>query len=369
MKHITHLVSLESADAFAALDAASRQKTPGRGEFPHLDGLVQTTRDKVTAVGCERDRVDTVLVSVGALETLHQVSCRRVPDTNALVERAGRNVVTVGRHGHSGNTILNAQGVHKLAVQNIPKAHSLVTTSGSDVAAVTSKVKGVDVLLMSGKDVLNRTSGNIPNLSEQEKKPKLADWQQTDNTNCNQLDGISYPNLLILGTSGQVLSIRTEANATDVKVTVLIYAFILQSRNILAGGNIEDLSRTVASGRNVLAIAAESHAADDAVMDKMVHQLDVQNSLHLRVENRIPVGTLPLLRRRQVVRVPVGETVSGTLPHESLTGRRRTRDLRRSSRIGISELVALLGSCGTWRACSSLSGTGGSGWWGRRTVT
>lgn len=160
----THLVSFKSADTFAALDTAAWQKTSGRGELPHLDSLVQTTRDQVTPVGRECNRVDAVLVSIGALETLHQISGCRVPDANALVEGTGRNVVTVGRHGDCGDTILNAQSVDQLAIQDIPKAHGLVATSRSNVAAVTSEVKGVDILFMSGEDVLNRAGSNIPNL-------------------------------------------------------------------------------------------------------------------------------------------------------------------------------------------------------------
>lgn len=48
----SYLVSFESSDAFAtAGNAAVGQQAPLRGEFPHLDRLVQTATDQLTSTG------------------------------------------------------------------------------------------------------------------------------------------------------------------------------------------------------------------------------------------------------------------------------------------------------------------------------
>ena len=98
-------MALEGPDALAALDAAVRVHAPRDGELPQLDGLVETATDQVAAVGCKGNRVNTVLVTVRVLQTLHQVSRGGIPDAYALVERSGRDVVAIGRHGDRGDTV------------------------------------------------------------------------------------------------------------------------------------------------------------------------------------------------------------------------------------------------------------------------
>jgi hypothetical protein len=157
-------VALECANTLAALDGTVRVHAPGNGKLPELDSLVQTATDKVTAIGCERDRVDTVLVAIGVLQALNQVSSCSVPDADALVQRTGSDVTAIRRHGHSSDAILNAKGVDKLAIENIPKAHGLISTARSDESTVASKVQRVDVLLVSTEDMLDGTLVDIPNL-------------------------------------------------------------------------------------------------------------------------------------------------------------------------------------------------------------
>lgn len=157
-------MALESANALAALDAAVRVHAPRDGKLPQLDSLVQTTANQVATVGRKGNRVHAVLVAVGVLQTLHQVASGGIPHSHALVQRTGCHVVTIRGHGHRGDAVLDAQGVDELAIQNIPKTDSLVTTARSNVATVAGKVQGVDVLLVTAEDVLDGTCSNIPDL-------------------------------------------------------------------------------------------------------------------------------------------------------------------------------------------------------------
>lgn len=153
----SYLVALKGANAFAALDAAVGVHAPRDSELPQLDRLVQTATDQVATVGGKRNRVHAVLVAVWVLQSLHKVAGCRVPHTDALVQRSGRNVVAIGRHSHRGDAILDAKGVDELAIENVPQTHGLVPTARGNVTAVAREVQGVDVLLVAGEDVLDRT--------------------------------------------------------------------------------------------------------------------------------------------------------------------------------------------------------------------
>lgn len=47
---LAHLVAFECSHAFAVLARGRRNEAPLGCQFPHLDGLVQTATDKLTAV-------------------------------------------------------------------------------------------------------------------------------------------------------------------------------------------------------------------------------------------------------------------------------------------------------------------------------
>lgn len=166
-RYRTYLVAFKGSHAFAPFDAASRQEASWCSKLPHLDRLVKTAADQVTAIRRERNRIHAVLVAVGALQSFHKVTGRGIPDPDTLVERASGHVMTVRRHSHCGDTVFNAEGVYELALQDIPQAHRLVPTTRGNVATVSSIVKGIDVLFMSGKDMLDGSSSNIPNLPEE----------------------------------------------------------------------------------------------------------------------------------------------------------------------------------------------------------
>lgn len=160
-------MAFKGSHAFAPFDAASRQEASWCSQLPHLDRLVKTAADQVTAIRRERNRVHAVFVAVGALQSLYKVAGRGIPDPDALVKRTSGHVMTVRRHSHRGDTVFNAEGVYELALQDIPQAHRLVPTTRGDVATVASIIKGIDVLFMSSKDVLDGSSSNIPNLREE----------------------------------------------------------------------------------------------------------------------------------------------------------------------------------------------------------
>ena len=169
----------------------------------------------------------------------------------------------------------------------------------------------------------------------------------------------AYPNLLVFGSSGQVLSIRTEADTTDIEIAILVDALVLKSRDVLSGGHVKDLRRPIAARGQVLAVTAEANAANNTVMDKVVHQLHVQNALHFRVENRIPVSSLTLLRDGQVIGVPVSQHVTRALSKHGLAWRRGARNLRRRARIRVSKLMRLLRGSWTRRRARPLWARGG----------
>jgi hypothetical protein len=175
--------------------------------------------------------------------------------------------------------------------------------------------------------------------------------------------------LLILSTSSKVLAVRTEANATNVEITVLVDGLILKSGYILTSSNVEDLSRSVTTGGDVLAVSAESHTANNTVMDQVMNELNVQHTLHLRVENSVPVGAFAFLGSREIIWVPIGQGVAWAFT-DKLSRGRRARNLRRSARSGVVELMSLLGSGRSrWSSATAFAGTWRRSGWRRRAVS
>ena len=64
---------------------------------------------------------------------------------------------------------------------------------------------------------------------------------------------------------------------------------ILKNADLLSSLDIENLGRTVATSGNILAVMAETNAADDTLVSQGVYQVDVKDALDLRVENGVPV--------------------------------------------------------------------------------
>lgn len=122
-------MSFESPDAASALGSVVGVSTSWGNEFPHLDSLVQTTRDEILSVRCEGNRVNGVLVTIWAFEALDKISSGSIPNANTLVERSGRHVLGVWGDGNGGDTILDAEGKYILTSLDIPETNGAVTAA------------------------------------------------------------------------------------------------------------------------------------------------------------------------------------------------------------------------------------------------
>ena len=123
----------------------------------------------------------------------------------------------------------------------------------------------------------------------------------------------THPDDLVLGTSSEVLAIRTEANTADVQVSILASVVVHQMADLLTTVDVEDLRRPVAASRNISAVMAEANTADNTLVNKVVHQVDVQTTHDARIEDRVPVLTLALQRLRQLVQLEIGELIANAL--------------------------------------------------------
>jgi hypothetical protein len=73
--------------------------------------------------------------------------------------------------------------------------------------------------------------------------------------------------------------------------------------NWVASVDIENLSRAVASGSNKTAVQAKTHAANNTLMRKVVHEVDIQHTLCMRVEDGKPIGCFLLVVIRQRIKI------------------------------------------------------------------
>lgn len=85
---------------------------------------------------------------------------------------------------------------------------------------------------------------------------------------------------------------------------------VFQDAHLLTSLDIENLGRLVAASGDVLAVVAKANTANNALVGERVDQVDIQNALHLRVENGIPVVTRLLVMRRDGVDFEVTQSVA-----------------------------------------------------------
>jgi hypothetical protein len=261
------LVALKSADTLATRSARmSRSKSILRGELPHLDRLVQTTGNKAVSRGSERDAVDAVFMAVFALETYDELTGLNVPYANALVKGAGGDVEVVWRDGYSGDAVLNGKVGHLHVGFKIPEADAPIAATGCNDLAVPGEVERVDVLLVSGKLMLDRAAVNIPNLVH----------MSVAASSCRKIK--TYPDDLVFSTSCQVLPVGTEADAPNVQISIFREAAILEMRDGTPGLDVEDLGRAVAASGDKSSVQAETYAAHDTLMRQVVNQVDVKDT-------------------------------------------------------------------------------------------
>ena len=78
-------------------------------ELPHLDRLVETAADQISAVWRKSHAVHAILVTHFTLETLNQEATAGVPDTDALIKRTGSHETVVRGDCDSRDTVVNEQ--------------------------------------------------------------------------------------------------------------------------------------------------------------------------------------------------------------------------------------------------------------------
>jgi len=162
------LVTLEDLDALAATRLVVSTVAVVVGlEFPHADRPVQTTGHKFLAGRRERNRVDTIFVA-GVASSLFQafekITSAQIPNADTLVQATSGEEAVVGRNGNRSDTVFYGKSQDALAAVDVPEAHSAVTRSRSNVAAVRRVVKRVNVLLVTAKGMTNDALLDIPDL-------------------------------------------------------------------------------------------------------------------------------------------------------------------------------------------------------------
>ena len=249
------LKSLDTTSPFGC----SLGNTAGRGQLPHLDSLVQAAADQITAIRRERNTIHTVLVAVWTLEALNEIA-PGIPHADALVKRTSGDILGVGRDGNSSDPVLDREGSHQLRSLDIPKSDGPVATSRGNGASVAREVERVDILFVSREGVADRSRGDIP-----------------------------YSDQLVLGTGGQVLAIGAEAHAADIQIAVQINAIILEDAELLAGLDVVNLGRPIATSCDILAVGAEANAADHTLVLKRVNKFHIQHLGNILVEDDPPI--------------------------------------------------------------------------------
>jgi hypothetical protein len=156
-------VAFECANTLATRLVYGPEPRPG-GNLPHLDRLVETATDQTVARWSKSHTVDTVLVTLFALETHNEISARNVPHADAFVKRSGSNETVVRRNGNGSNSVFYREVGDLLVSLEIPQTDASVTTARGNDLAVAGEVEGVNVLLVAGELVLNLAAVDIPDL-------------------------------------------------------------------------------------------------------------------------------------------------------------------------------------------------------------
>lgn len=80
--------------------------------------------------------------------------------------------------------------------------------------------------------------------------------------------------------------------------------------DLVAGSDLVNLRGPVTTGGDIAAVSAEADAAHDRLMRQVMYKLDVELTARARIENSVPVLTLTLEVRRELVRIVVGELIA-----------------------------------------------------------
>jgi hypothetical protein len=156
-------------------------------------------------------------VAFATFKTLNQISTGGIPDTDASIERAGRDIASVRRDSDSSDAIFDAQNENLLTNLDVPEADGLIAASRSNMTAISGEVERVDILFVTCEDISDLLRLNVPNL----------DPQSANRTSCQSR--LKYPNQFVFSTCSKKLAIRAETNAPNIKITVLVDTVILKN--------------------------------------------------------------------------------------------------------------------------------------------
>lgn len=235
-----------------------------------------------------------------------------IPDADTLVEGTSCDESTVGGNGNSGDSILDSECQHTVRCLNIPESDCAVATARCNSPAITREVQTVDVLLVARERVSDSASLDVPNADQ-----------------------------LVLGTGGKVLAVGTEAHASNVQVAASVGVVILQHADLVSRDDVVDLSRLVATSRDVLAIHAEANTADNALVGQGVDQVHIEHAWNSRVEDDKPIIPCLLVLRGQTLDIEITKSVVGRvmrLGHPGVVRGRVGADLRRLARASGSRI-------------------------------
>lgn len=79
-------MTFKSPDAFATFWPWARQHAFRWGQLPHLDGLVETAADEISAVWRKCHGIDTVPVPLIAVQAFDEVTAPSIPHSDTLIE-------------------------------------------------------------------------------------------------------------------------------------------------------------------------------------------------------------------------------------------------------------------------------------------
>lgn len=137
---------------------------------------------------------------------------------------------------------------------------------------------------------------------------------------------------------------------------------IFKHANLFTGLNIENLSGSVAASCNIFAVVTKSNTANDTFVVERVDEVDIKDSLHLRIEDGVPILASLLVVGSHSINLKVAKCVSHSRcmrpAHSTVVGS-RVANLRRSrtSRVGNGSIN--LGGCrtadSTWRTTNTPS--------------
>ena len=133
-------------------------------KVPHLDSLIQATTDELCPIRRECDRIHAILVTFNAIQTLREITSASVPHSHTLIQRSCRDKGTIRGHGHCSHPIFDLECQNFFTCINVPDSDRMIPTARCDELAVTSEIKRIDVLFMTGEGVLDCLCGNVPDL-------------------------------------------------------------------------------------------------------------------------------------------------------------------------------------------------------------